>query len=1127
MSIINKYPDKRPKGLINFIGGKRDLPVQVEFSRASTGTYVDTDGVLREVGNNVPRFTYNYDGTFKGMTVEGSATNIQKETNSINDASASYRVYGTETLNAAKAPDGTNTATKITLASKASNVRPGFDNYGTDYGNNKDTWMCFSVFWKPVKNVDVIGCWLNGEITRFQASTKTFIYGPGPSEENRYGYEEYKNGWFRLWWARPKYNVYSYWSLLVPDNYKEDDMEMHVWGCNLIEGGKELSSYIPNNSSSVASTTRSAESFKLVGLNSYSDGYSILADLDTEDWVTDIIEVQDASNTEQASITVNNGSLVYKINGKSLQSQNEYPQIGYVKGRFRALTAFGKATGSDVSNSIYTSTESASGVSSIGYPTTATVLPNAAKLEFGKGIFIKAIYFWSQKLGDTESMSLVKGDLSNILGASADIAKASIFVYDTDPGNDGTTAVNFNIKGTTDVKMHYGDGKVETTKVDPIAHTYPYAGKYKVQVETPSDATNGLSKFNLSTPADSTLKVLQWGEGYKKGASGKGFTGDQLKMMFKDQHRLTEIADFHYSDLTDLESFMEDCFDFNLSDTTWVPTTLNKAVTLRYSFRGLGKRVHDNGGDAHDFPKLTTSSAFNNAYGTFREANIKRFDGSNTGVPFTNVDGVISWQYTFYYSQLTHIGSINYSAKGTKFSMYRCFAGCSDLESWVAGDTSKADDMREVWSYCSKLTTFPSIKLDSCSNLGWTWSNCSELTTIGLLDLTGTKKRMDGAFYGCEKLNVDWSKFNFKDVTNLADTWCLNRALTGTFPLIDCTSLVGSLGSATAGRGTWRSTGITGAFPKLNLSGINGSLSGAWAFCTGLTSFPGAKNSDTLDGNEIDFSNVTSFGEQNQGAWQGCTGLKNFPMIDTSSGTVFRKAWFQCSNIDNIANGGHTTSFPKIDTSNAVDITDTWNRCSAISVFPAIDTSKVTKGLGSPTSASGTWRNLSKMTSFPALDLSNVEGDISGAWAGCSGLTSFPDSITLEKVPRFGASNQGAWQGCSSLTSFGKASTKFPKGVTFYKAWAQCTSLTDWKPTGAFDDCDNLEGSAFTQAFLSTPLSADSIERILTSCAKNSSNGVTLDISGGASKSTWSNTANTAYTTLTSSPRNWNIIHKA
>lgn len=91
------------------------------FSRASTGTYFDSDGLMKTAANNVPRLEYDPVSRLpRGLLMETQArTNLCLRSQEIENASWS-KVRTTVTANAASAPDGTTTADKIIEDASAS-----------------------------------------------------------------------------------------------------------------------------------------------------------------------------------------------------------------------------------------------------------------------------------------------------------------------------------------------------------------------------------------------------------------------------------------------------------------------------------------------------------------------------------------------------------------------------------------------------------------------------------------------------------------------------------------------------------------------------------------------------------------------------------------------------------------------------------------------------------------------------------------------------------------------------------------------------------------------------------------------------------------------------------------------
>jgi hypothetical protein len=443
--------------------------------------------------------------------------------------------------------------------------------------------------------------------------------------------------------------------------------------------------------------------------------------------------------------------------------------------------------------------------------------------------------------------------------------------------------------------------------------------------------------------------------------------------------------------------------------------------------------------------------------------------------------------------QISGLTSLGNGTAGNGF-----FRNCTSLESFPFFDASTLVEVVGAWANCSSLTHFPLLNFSNVVSFGGTnqgaWQNCSGLKNFPPID-TSKATSLVRAWAGCSGL-TNFPFINTSNCINFQDTWNQCSNLTS-FPALDFSKAVGNLGGGSSGQGTWRNLNKITSFPFINISGINGSVAGAWAGCSSLTSFP-----------LLDFSKVTSFGEQNQGAWQSCSSLTTFPSINTSSGTSFVRAWQSCSNL---------TQFPLLDFSNAVNISYAWVGCSGLTSFPLINTTKVTN-------IAGTWQSCTGLTSFPLIDTSLVTIAASGndgAWKSCTGLTTFP-LLNLSNCSIFGNTTLGGtWRSCTSLVSFPKII--FSSGTTFTHCWAGCSSLANFE-----SNCfDNTPGTDFTNAWLSCALTAQSIENILVSInTSNKSNG-TLGISGGtnAIKSTWTTAANTAYDALIA--RGWTITFRS
>ena len=100
----------------NFLGGS--LGAGAVFTRASTGMYYDSAGVLRSAAINTPRFDYDPQTLqLKGLLLEDASTNVALQSSTgvagIWLAAGVVVAGPTATFNNAVAPDGTTTATRL------------------------------------------------------------------------------------------------------------------------------------------------------------------------------------------------------------------------------------------------------------------------------------------------------------------------------------------------------------------------------------------------------------------------------------------------------------------------------------------------------------------------------------------------------------------------------------------------------------------------------------------------------------------------------------------------------------------------------------------------------------------------------------------------------------------------------------------------------------------------------------------------------------------------------------------------------------------------------------------------------------------------------------------------------
>lgn len=99
MSIKSKYPALRPSLLLDF-ANSRSVDPRITFTRESTATYFDAQGLMRTAASGVPRIDhYPATGACKGLLIEESRTNLLRYSDQIENAAwakGSNTIFATE-----------------------------------------------------------------------------------------------------------------------------------------------------------------------------------------------------------------------------------------------------------------------------------------------------------------------------------------------------------------------------------------------------------------------------------------------------------------------------------------------------------------------------------------------------------------------------------------------------------------------------------------------------------------------------------------------------------------------------------------------------------------------------------------------------------------------------------------------------------------------------------------------------------------------------------------------------------------------------------------------------------------------------------------------------------------------
>ena len=270
MTIKSLYPSIRPKLNLNFARAKA-LDPRITFTRASTGTYVGADGLIKTAASNAARFDHDPStGESLGLLVEEARTNLLTYSEQFDNAAWS-KADATITANSTVAPDGTTTADALieNTANASHNIRT------IDFGGSINTAYSFSVFVKAAGRTFVSlvygqsTAWGNQQ-ARFNLALGTIAYQTGV---NSASIKAYPNGWYQISITGTRNATaaasYAYIFVQNGDNYNSytgDGISgVYIWGAQ-VEAGAFPTSYIPT----VASTVTRAADVASIGASNFN-----------------------------------------------------------------------------------------------------------------------------------------------------------------------------------------------------------------------------------------------------------------------------------------------------------------------------------------------------------------------------------------------------------------------------------------------------------------------------------------------------------------------------------------------------------------------------------------------------------------------------------------------------------------------------------------------------------------------------------------------------------------------------------------------------------------------------------------------------------------------------------------
>jgi hypothetical protein len=325
------YPNVEPTLRADFANSKR-IPPEFQYSRASTGTYVGSDGLIKTAVAGQPRFDCDpLTGDVKGLLVEEARTNYRSYSSIPTVEYTSFQNRVTIVDAQHLAPDGT--ASAISIANNTGVDDQYCWSYFTDFASIPTTgYICASIFVKMISGnqIEVKGDvsnqgWIGfaGVRVNFSTSIPTVTLLGASGQNAIYGgVIPYPNNWWRVWFVVNTANGFNSGVTRGPGVVPRiAGTSAYIWGAQ-IEAGLFPTSYIPTTTTAV---TRAADILTVptsTFLNTSKS--SIVVESETINPEASIISLNDGTTFNETKL------IVYPTAGVSKLVTNDIVRSGLV-----------------------------------------------------------------------------------------------------------------------------------------------------------------------------------------------------------------------------------------------------------------------------------------------------------------------------------------------------------------------------------------------------------------------------------------------------------------------------------------------------------------------------------------------------------------------------------------------------------------------------------------------------------------------------------------------------------------------------------------------------------------------------------------------------------------------------
>ena len=270
MAISQLYPNQRPTLNLNFARSKA-LDPRMEWTRNSTATYVDSDGLIKTAAVHEPRFGH-HPTTLEslGLLMESDATNQVEYSEAFNNSYWTNDGNNITFVTGKEAPDGSTNAIQFTNSSGGERL---YRQSAFNLGSSSALDLTYSIFGKWVgTNGSTLKLKMIGSTTgTFECSwdLNTGAVVGGSLIGSSQAIWQYPKGWYRVE-LRKRFNTGD----IVDLEIITESSDIIVWGAQLENKKSRIyaSSYIPTSGSTL---TRVADICGMVPGADWRDGLSV------------------------------------------------------------------------------------------------------------------------------------------------------------------------------------------------------------------------------------------------------------------------------------------------------------------------------------------------------------------------------------------------------------------------------------------------------------------------------------------------------------------------------------------------------------------------------------------------------------------------------------------------------------------------------------------------------------------------------------------------------------------------------------------------------------------------------------------------------------------------------------